>query len=49
MGRRPRDAESGIVSVRDETRLVEGGRRPEWTGRIVTPPVHRASTILFDE
>jgi len=35
--------------VRDETRLVSGGRRPEWTGPIVNPPVHRASTILFDD
>ncbi len=34
---------------RDETKLVEGGRRPEWTGRIVNPPIHRASTILFDD
>lgn len=33
----------------DETKLVEGGRRPEWTGPIVNPPVHRASTILFDD
>jgi cysteine-S-conjugate beta-lyase len=31
-----------------DTRLVRGGRRKEWTGRIVNPPVHRASTILFD-
>jgi cystathionine beta-lyase len=31
-----------------ETRLVEAGRRPEWTGGIVNPPVYRASTILFD-
>ncbi len=35
------------------TRLVSGGRRPEWTGMadrrgIVSPPVWRASTILFD-
>lgn len=30
------------------TRLVEGGRRKEWRGRLVNPPVHRASTILFD-
>ncbi len=35
--------------MRDETRLVSGGRRPEWTGPIVNPPVHRASTILFDD
>jgi len=31
-----------------ETRLVEAGRRPEWTGGIVNPPVWRASTVLFD-
>ena len=30
------------------TRLVEGGRRPEWTRGIVNPPVWRASTMLFD-
>ena len=32
----------------DATRLVEGGRRKEWRGRLVNPPVERASTILFD-
>jgi cystathionine beta-lyase len=30
------------------TRLVEAGRRKEWTRGIVNPPVWRASTILFD-
>lgn len=30
------------------TRLVEGGRRPEWTQGIVNPAVWRASTVLFD-
>ena len=30
------------------TRLVESGRRKEWRGRLVNPPVERASTILFD-
>ena len=30
------------------TKLVEGGRRKEWRGRLVNPPVERASTILFD-
>jgi cystathionine beta-lyase len=30
------------------TRLVTAGRRPEWTGGIVSPPVWRASTILYD-
>ena len=29
------------------TRVVDGGRRKEWRGRIVNPPVNRASTILF--
>lgn len=33
---------------RIETLLVEAGRREEWTGGIVNPPVWRASTILFD-
>jgi cystathionine beta-lyase len=31
-----------------DTRLVEAGRRKEWTGGVVNPPVWRASTILFD-
>jgi len=30
------------------TRLVHGGRRREWRGRLVNPPVHRGSTVLFD-
>lgn len=30
------------------TRLVEGGRRDEWTQGIVNPAVWRASTVLFD-
>jgi cystathionine beta-lyase len=30
------------------TEVVDGGRRKEWRGRLVNPPVHRASTILFD-
>ena len=33
---------------RQSTLLVEGGRRKEWRGRLVNPPVNRASTILFD-
>ncbi len=32
----------------DGTRLVHGGRRREWRGRLVNPPVHRGSTVLFD-
>ena len=31
-----------------DTILVDGGRRREWRGRLVNPPVNRASTILFD-
>lgn len=34
--------------MRGDTRLVTGGRRKEWRGRLVNPPVHRGSTILFD-
>jgi len=33
---------------RPATKLVSGGRRKEWTAGLVNPPVHRASTILFD-
>ncbi len=33
---------------RTQTKLVHGGRRKEWRGRLVNPPVERASTILFD-
>jgi len=31
------------------TRLVSGGRRPEWTGPVVNPPVWRASTHLYPD
>ncbi len=31
-----------------DTVLVTAGRRREWTGRIVNPPVYRGSTVLFD-
>ncbi len=31
------------------TRLVSAGRRAEWTGPVVNPPVWRASTILYDD
>lgn len=30
------------------TRLVRGGRRKEWTGPVINPPVWRASTHLYD-
>ncbi|MCW3835254.1 cystathionine beta-lyase [Sphingomonas canadensis] len=33
----------------DATRIVEAGRRPEWTQGIVSPPVWRASTILYED
>jgi cysteine-S-conjugate beta-lyase len=35
--------------VRPATRLAQAGRRREWAGRAVSPPVWRASTILFDD
>jgi cystathionine beta-lyase len=37
------DREPGIG-----TRLVQGGRRKDWRGRLVNVSVQRASTILFD-
>lgn len=33
---------------RPATKLVEGGRRKAWRGKLVNVPVERASTILFD-
>jgi cysteine-S-conjugate beta-lyase len=34
---------------RPATTIVQGGRRKEWTGKVVNPPVWRASTILYDD
>jgi cysteine-S-conjugate beta-lyase len=51
MGRRSRHTEGegrGVKDRKTETRLVEAGRRPEWTQGLVNPAVWRASTILFD-
>jgi cystathionine beta-lyase len=51
MGRRPGDAQGegrGVKGKKPATRLVEAGRRPEWTQGLVNPAVWRASTILFD-
>ena len=33
---------------RTRTKLIHGGRRKEWRGRLVNPPIERASTILFE-
>jgi cysteine-S-conjugate beta-lyase len=33
----------------DATRLVEAGRRKQWTQGLVSPAVWRASTVLFDD
>lgn len=33
--------------LKPATRLVRGGRRKEWTGPVVNPPVWRASTHLY--
>ena len=35
--------------TRPDTRLVTAGRRPEWTGAVVNPPVWRASTHLYPD
>lgn len=36
------------MNEREDTKLVTGGRRKEWTHGIVNPPVYRASTCLFE-
>lgn len=33
---------------RTDTKLVTGGRRAEWAGKLVNVPVDRGSTVLFD-
>ena len=33
---------------RPDTNIVNAGRRKEWRGRLVSPPVDRASTLLFE-
>ena len=51
MGRRSRESQGdrrGVKDKRPDTKLVQGGRRKAWRGPLVNPPVHRASTILFD-
>ena len=53
MGRRSRhpqgDGAGGVSDAprKPATRLVEGGRRGEWTGAVVNPPVWRGSTHLY--
>ena len=39
---------SGRPEPGTATRLVAAGRRPEWTGPVVNPPVWRASTHLYE-
>ena len=34
--------------LKPATRLVRGGRRKEWTGPVVNPPIWRGSTHLYD-
>jgi cystathionine beta-lyase len=36
-------------SLKPATKLVRGGRRKEWTGAVVNPPVWRASTHLYEK
>ncbi|MEG3123492.1 cystathionine beta-lyase [Sphingomonas sp. GB1N7] len=47
--RRGVNSDDGDRPVEDATRVVNAGRRKEWTGGIVNPPVWRASTILYDD
>ncbi|EZP54848.1 cystathionine beta-lyase [Sphingomonas sp. RIT328] len=42
------DKASKDRDLADATRVVQAGRRAEWTQGIVNPPVWRASTILYD-
>jgi cystathionine beta-lyase len=42
-------AKSPTDKQKPATRLVTAGRRPEWTGAVVNPPVWRASTHLYPD
>lgn len=51
-GRHPK-SDGGCLSgsgkpTRRATSVVQAGRRADWTGPVVNPPVWRASTILYD-
>jgi cysteine-S-conjugate beta-lyase len=39
----------GKVDLKPGTRLVGAGRKAEWTGAAVNPPVWRASTYLYED
>ena len=41
-------AGAGPDDLKPATRLVGAGRKPEWTGAAVSPPVWRASTYLYE-
>ncbi len=41
-------ADTDDSGLNPATRLVRGGRRKEWTGPVVNPPVWRGSTHLYD-
>ncbi|HSG55591.1 MAG TPA: cystathionine beta-lyase [Paracoccaceae bacterium] len=45
----PSSGSSSSGDLKPATRLVEAGRRPEWTGPVVNPPVWRASTHLYQD
>jgi cysteine-S-conjugate beta-lyase len=36
------------MDFKKETKVVRGGRKPEWTHGIVNPPVYHASTCVFE-
>lgn len=40
--------DSGRIKRGNSTRIVHAGRRKEWTGALVNPPVWRGSTVLYD-
>ncbi|HVR90954.1 MAG TPA: cystathionine beta-lyase [Novosphingobium sp.] len=42
-------AKAGDDNLAPATKVVTGGRRPEWTGAVVNPPVWRASTHLYPD
>lgn len=43
------DSSKGPQDLAHATRIVGAGRRSEWTGPVVNPPVWRASTHLYED
>ena len=35
-------------SMKKETKIINAGRKSQWTRGVVNPPIERASTVVFN-